>query len=127
MTVAIKIKTLLVMSVCLLALDAEADRPNILFCISDDQSYAHAGANGDPVVQTPAFDRVAREGLRYVHAFCNAPTCGPSRSAILTGQPVAADFHTSAPGTASANWLIVTNSQTRSAAQDDMGLQERGD
>jgi hypothetical protein len=25
-------------------------RPNILFCISDDQSYAHAGANGDPVV-----------------------------------------------------------------------------
>lgn len=32
--------------------------PNILFCISDDQSYAHAGANGDPIVQTPAFDRV---------------------------------------------------------------------
>ena len=24
-------------------------RPNILFCISDDQSYAHTGANGDPV------------------------------------------------------------------------------
>ena len=30
---------------------AIADRPNILFCISDDQSYAHTGANGDPVVQ----------------------------------------------------------------------------
>ena len=37
-------------------------RPNILFCISDDQSYAHTGANGDPVVKTPAFDRIAREG-----------------------------------------------------------------
>ena len=61
-------------------------RPNILFCISDDQSYAHTGANGDPVVKTPAFDRIAKEGLRFTRAFCDAPTCGPSRSAILTGQ-----------------------------------------
>ncbi len=65
-----------------------SDRPNILFCISDDQSYAHTGANGDPVVKTPAFDRIAREGLRFTHAFCDAPTCGPSRSAILTGQSI---------------------------------------
>ena len=63
-------------------------RPNILFCISDDQSYAHTGSNGDPVVKTPAFDRVAKEGIRFTHAFCDAPTCGPSRSAILTGQPI---------------------------------------
>ena len=56
-------------------------KPNILFCISDDQSYAHTGANGDPVIKTPAFDRVAREGIRFSHAFCDAPTCGPSRSA----------------------------------------------
>ena len=54
--------------------DAAESRPNILFCISDDQSYAHAGANGDPVVKTPGFDRVAREGLRFIHAFCDAPT-----------------------------------------------------
>jgi N-sulfoglucosamine sulfohydrolase len=65
-----------------------AERPNILFCISDDQSWAHTGANGDPVVKTPGFDRIAREGLRFVHSFCDAPTCGPSRSAILTGQPI---------------------------------------
>jgi N-sulfoglucosamine sulfohydrolase len=76
--------------------------PNILFCISDDQSYAHTGANGDPVVQTPAFDRVAREGLRFTHAFCDAPTCGPSRSAILTGQPIwrleeAGNIHSTLP------------------------------
>lgn len=79
-----------------------AERPNILFCISDDQSYAHAGANGDPVVQTPAFDRVANEGLRFTHAFCDAPTCGPSRSAILTGQSIwrleeAGNIHSTLP------------------------------
>ena len=64
------------------------DRPNILLCISDDQSYAHAGANGDAVVKTPAFDRLAKNGLRFEHAFCNAPSCGPSRSALLTGQSI---------------------------------------
>ena len=76
--------------------------PNILFCISDDQSYAHTGANGDPVIQTPAFDRVAREGIRFTRAFCDAPTCGPSRSAILTGQPIwrleeAGNIHSTLP------------------------------
>lgn len=78
------------------------NRPNILFCISDDQSYAHAGANGDPIVCTPAFDRVAREGVRFVNAFCDAPSCGPSRSAILTGQHIwrlkeAGNIHSTLP------------------------------
>ena len=63
-------------------------RPNILFCITDDQSWAHTGANGDSVVKTPTFDRVAAEGIRFTHSFSDAPTCGPSRSAILTGQPI---------------------------------------
>ena len=79
-----------------------AQGPNILFCISDDQSYAHTGANGDSVVKTPAFDRVAREGIRFTHAFCDAPTCGPSRSAILTGQHIwrleeAGNIHSTLP------------------------------
>lgn len=96
----------LVVAAAILVLGARVSRadsrPNILFCISDDQSYAHTGANGDPVVKTPAFDRVAREGLRYVHAFCDAPTCGPSRSAILTGQHIwrleeAGNIHSTLP------------------------------
>lgn len=79
-----------------------ADRPNILFCISDDQSFEHTGVNGDPVVQTPAFDRVAKEGLRFINAYCDAPTCGPSRSAILTGQSIwrleeAGNIHSTLP------------------------------
>jgi N-sulfoglucosamine sulfohydrolase len=83
-------------------IDAAESRPNILFCISDDQSYAHTGANGDPVVSTPAFDRVAGEGVRFTHAFCDAPSCGPSRSAILTGQPIwrleeAGNIHSTLP------------------------------
>ena len=76
--------------------------PNILFCISDDQSWSHAGAAGDPIVQTPAFDRVAADGVLFTHAFCDAPTCGPSRSAILTGQSIwrleeAGNIHSTLP------------------------------
>jgi len=70
------------------AAGAKEKRPNILFCISDDQSWLHAGAMGDPVVKTPAFDRVAREGILFTQAYCDAPSCAPSCSAILTGQHI---------------------------------------
>jgi len=61
-------------------------RPNILFAIADDWGWPHAGVYGDPVVQTPAFDRVAREGVLFNHAYISSPSCTPSRNAILTGQ-----------------------------------------
>jgi N-sulfoglucosamine sulfohydrolase len=63
-------------------------RPNILLVIADDWSYPHAGAYGDRSVVTPVFDRVAREGARFMNAFTAAPSCTPSRAAILTGQAV---------------------------------------
>ena len=59
--------------------------PNILIVIADDWSYPHASAYGDPTVSTPAFDRVAREGALFRHAFAVAPSCTPSRAALLTG------------------------------------------
>ncbi len=68
------------------ALAAAEQRPNILFAISDDQSFPHTSAAGDPVVRTPAFDQVAAAGVRFSHAFCSSPSCTPSRGAILTGQ-----------------------------------------
>ncbi len=65
---------------------ARNDRPNILLCIADDWAFGHAGVYGDKVVQTPTFDRVARQGVLFTHAFSAAPSCTPSRAAILTGQ-----------------------------------------
>ena len=61
-------------------------RPNILFAIADDWGWPHAGVYEDPVVQTPAFDRVANEGVLFNHAYISSPSCTPSRNAILTGQ-----------------------------------------
>ncbi len=64
----------------------EEARPNILFLMGDDWSWPHAGALGDPVVKTPAFDRLAREGVLLENAFVSSPSCTPSRMAIVTGQ-----------------------------------------
>jgi uncharacterized sulfatase len=61
-------------------------RPNILFAISDDQSYPHAGAYGDQGVKTPAFDRIALEGALFHTCLAGSPGCSPSRAALLTGR-----------------------------------------
>ncbi|MEJ2083237.1 MAG: sulfatase-like hydrolase/transferase [Acidobacteriota bacterium] len=54
--------------------------------MADDWSWPHAGVYGDPVIKTPTFDRVAREGVLFSAAFVAAPSCTPSRAALLTGQ-----------------------------------------
>jgi arylsulfatase A-like enzyme len=61
-------------------------QPNIVFAIADDWGWPHASAYGDPVVKTPAFDRLAGEGVLFNHAYISSPSCTPSRNAILTGQ-----------------------------------------
>jgi uncharacterized sulfatase len=63
-------------------------RPNILFVISDDQSWPHAGTYGCQFVNTPTFDRVAKEGVLFHNAFAAAPQCSPNRASILTGRPI---------------------------------------
>ncbi|QDV20953.1 Sulfatase [Gimesia panareensis] len=65
---------------------AETTRPNILFCIADDASYPYMGAYGCTWVKTPAFDRVAREGLLFTNAYTPNAKCAPSRACILTGR-----------------------------------------
>jgi uncharacterized sulfatase len=68
------------------------ERPNILFCFADDWGrYAGAYAKLEPggpgdLVATPNFDRLAREGVLFTHAFVNAPSCTPCRSSLLSGQ-----------------------------------------
>lgn len=65
---------------------AGQSRPNILFAIADDASYPHMGAYGTDWIETPAFDRIAEEGILFNRAYVPNPKCGPSRSIILTGR-----------------------------------------
>ncbi len=62
----------------------DSNRPNILFAIADDAS--HMAAYGHGFVSTPAFDRVAADGVRFDAAFTSNPKCAPSRASLLTGR-----------------------------------------
>jgi len=75
----------LVLLISLLPASA-AKRPNILFAFADDWGWPHAGAYGDKTVKTPPFDRLAKEGVLFEHAFISSPSCSPSRNSIITGQ-----------------------------------------
>jgi len=70
----------------LLAAMARRRRPNILLLLADNWAAPHASAMGDAVVRTPVFDRIAREGVLFTHAFSPNPSCSPARASLLTGQ-----------------------------------------
>lgn len=70
---------------CYRLVAAESLQPNIIFAIADDWGL-HAGAYGTSWVKTPAFDRVAREGLLFKNAYTPVAKCAPSRAIILTGR-----------------------------------------
>ena len=57
--------------------------PNILICIADDAG--HMGKN-HPWVKTPAFDRVANQGIRFSNAYTPNAKCAPSRASLLTAR-----------------------------------------
>jgi arylsulfatase A-like enzyme len=63
-----------------------ADRPNILFIMSDDHAAHAIGAYGSRVNETPHIDRLAREGAILTRVFATNAICAPSRATILTGQ-----------------------------------------
>jgi len=67
--------------------DRDADPPpNIVVILVDDLRWDDLGIAGHPFVETPAIDRMAREGVRFLNAFATTPLCSPSRASILTGQ-----------------------------------------
>jgi N-sulfoglucosamine sulfohydrolase len=77
---------LFVLSTVCLSAQKRDTRPNILFAIADDWSFGHAGAYDCNWIKTPAFDRVAREGILFHRAYTPNAKCAPSRAIILTGR-----------------------------------------
>lgn len=67
------------------ALLRTASPPNVILVITDDQGWWDAGIHGNPYIETPVMDRIAREGVRFSHFYC-APVCTPTRASLMTGR-----------------------------------------
>ena len=64
------------------------ERPNVLCFVTDQQRHDHLGCAGNPIIQTPNIDRIARSGVRFDRCTVNNPVCMPSRATMWTGQSV---------------------------------------
>ena len=61
------------------------DKLNVLLILSDDLTATSISAYENKASRTPNIDQLASEGIRYTHAYCQYPVCGPSRASFLFG------------------------------------------
>lgn len=70
----------------LLTASGEAEDPNVVLVMADDLGWGDVGFNGNPIVQTPNLDAMAREAVRLDRFYAAAPVCSPTRGSCLTGR-----------------------------------------
>lgn len=62
-----------------------ATPPSIVVIVADDLGWNELGSYGNRFNETPNLDRLAREGVRFTHAYAAAPVCSPTRASLFTG------------------------------------------
>lgn len=60
-------------------------RPNIVLLLADDQRFDTLGCTGNPIIQTPNIDRLAKDGVVFNRSYVVSSACAPNRAAILSG------------------------------------------
>lgn len=65
---------------------ARAQKPNVIYIMSDDHDKSAVSSYNKSLLQTPNIDRLAAEGLRFRNAFVGNAICAPARATVLTGQ-----------------------------------------
>ncbi|MDA7530017.1 sulfatase-like hydrolase/transferase, partial [bacterium] len=59
---------------------ADEKKPNFIFILSDDIAQGDLGVYGQELIKTPRIDQLAKEGTRYMQAYCGTSVCAPCRS-----------------------------------------------
>ena len=77
---------LLMLLTASLAAEIKADRPNIVFVLTDDQRWDAAGFASGGAVRSPGLDKLRSRGIQFTRAYTAYALCSPSRAAILSGQ-----------------------------------------
>ena len=63
---------------------AYAEQPNVILVITDDQGYGDLSCHGNPILKTPALDKLYSESIRLTDFHVTA-TCAPTRGALMSG------------------------------------------
>ncbi len=79
------LKRILLFSSCTSLALAEEKKPNFIFILSDDIAQGDVGVYGQELIKTPRIDQLAKEGTRYMQAYCGTSVCAPCRSVFFTG------------------------------------------
>jgi arylsulfatase A-like enzyme len=79
-------KTFPVAFLLLLSLTTYAQRPNIIYIMTDDMGYADLSCYGRKDYSTPNLDKLASQGMKFINAYSAAPVCTPTRVAFMTGR-----------------------------------------
>ena len=84
-----RLQAALIVTLLMTSVASAAERPNILYIMSDDHAAHAISAYGSRLAElapTPNIDRLANEGALFTNAFCTNSICSPSRACVLTGQ-----------------------------------------
>ena len=68
------------------AMAASKKRPNIVVVMVDDMRFDQMSNMNHPYIQTPALDKLTKEGVSFSRAYVTSPVCGPSRASLFTAQ-----------------------------------------
>lgn len=79
-------RSILVAIIACLGSAISAERPNVVFIMADDLGYGDLSCYGAKHFETPACDRLAKEGMRFTDAHSPSAVCSPTRYAVLTGR-----------------------------------------
>jgi arylsulfatase A-like enzyme len=78
--------SILLLLLIILSKDGRAQRPNIIYIMTDDMGYGDLSCYGQVNYATPNLDKLASQGVKFVNAYAAAPVCTPTRAAFMTGR-----------------------------------------
>ena len=81
-----QVSLLLPLFLLVLNIEALAQRPNIIYIMTDDMGYGDLSCYGQKKYATPNLDRLASQGVKFLNAYAAAPVCTPTRAAFMTGR-----------------------------------------
>ena len=95
----------------------QAQHPNVIVLMTDDQGYGEFSCNGNPLIETPNIDRLGSQSIRMTD-FHVAPMCTPTRAQLMTGLDA---FRTGAINVSSGRTLLNPDLKTMANVFSEAG------